>query len=70
MSFGTPPPLIATAQILYAIETESQGYKLTKVCVAAPSSFHVRLYLQHTGELLVLYIHDSGYLDEKFWGAI
>ena len=45
MSFGTPPPLTATAQILYAVETESQGYKLTKVCVAVPCSFRARLYL-------------------------
>jgi len=28
MSFGTPPPLIATGQILYSVATESQGYKL------------------------------------------
>jgi len=45
MSFGTPPPLTATAQILYAVETESQGYKLTKVRVAVLSSFRARLYL-------------------------
>jgi hypothetical protein len=44
MSFGIPPPLIAAAQILYAVETESQGYKLTKVCVAVPSSFCVHTY--------------------------
>ena len=35
MSFRTPPPLTATAQILYAVETESQGYKLTRVCCCA-----------------------------------
>ena len=29
--FPTPTPLIAAAQILYAIATESQGYGLTKV---------------------------------------
>ena len=45
MSFGTPPTLTATAQVLYAVETESQGYKLTKVCVAVPWSFGGRLYL-------------------------
>jgi len=45
MSFGTPPPLISTAQILYAVEAESQGYKLTQVRVAVPSSFRARLYL-------------------------
>lgn len=28
MSFGTPPPLIATDQILYSVATESQGYRL------------------------------------------
>ena len=32
MSFVIPLPLTATAHILYAVETESQGYKLTKVC--------------------------------------
>jgi len=46
MSFGTPPPLTATAQILYAVEAESQGYKLTKARVAVPSSFHAHLYLE------------------------
>jgi len=46
MSFGTPPPLTATAQILYAVETESQGYKLTKVrVVVVTSSFRACLYL-------------------------
>jgi len=45
MSFRTPPPLTATAQILYAVETESQGYKLTKVCVAVACSFRARLCL-------------------------
>jgi len=39
MSFPTPPPLIAVAQILYAVTTESQGYKLTKVCVITSFSF-------------------------------
>ena len=45
MSFGTPPPLTATAEILYAVETESQGYKLTTVCVAVACSFRAHLYL-------------------------
>jgi hypothetical protein len=31
MSFTTPPPLIAAAQVLYAVAAESQGYSLTKV---------------------------------------
>ena len=26
--------------------------------------------LKRTGELLLLYVHDSGYLDEEFWGTI
>jgi hypothetical protein len=30
MLFPTPAPLIATAQILYAIAVESQDYSLTK----------------------------------------
>ncbi|KAF8310438.1 uncharacterized protein EI90DRAFT_1221049 [Cantharellus anzutake] len=30
MVFPTPAPLIAAAQILYAIAAESPGYKLTK----------------------------------------
>jgi len=44
MSFGTPPPLIAAAQILYAITTESQGYNLTKVYVASSSSRFICAY--------------------------
>ena len=71
MSFGTPPPLTATAQILYAVETESQGYKLNKVRVVVRLAHFVHAYaFQRTGELLVLYIHDSGYIDEEFWGTI
>jgi len=71
MSFETPPPLIAAAQILYSITTESQGYKLTKVYAAVSSLlFRVSLYNYNTGELLVLYIHGSRYLGEEFWGAI
>ena len=31
MSFTNPPPLIAVAQVLYAVAAESQGYSLTKV---------------------------------------
>jgi len=45
MSFVTPPPLTATAHILRAVETESQGYKLTKVCVAVACTFCACLYL-------------------------
>lgn len=37
MLFPTPAPLIATAQILYAVAAESQGYSLTKASVIIPS---------------------------------
>jgi len=59
MSFVTPPPLTATAQILYTVETESQGYKLTKVCIAVPSSFCARLYL-------ATYRRIAGFLHPQF----
>lgn len=38
MSFPSPVPLIATAHILCAIATESQGYELIKVHVDMSSS--------------------------------
>jgi len=38
MKFPTPAPLIATAQVLYAIAVESQEYNLTKVGVSFHSS--------------------------------
>ena len=64
MLFPTPAPLIATAQILYAVAAESQGYSLTKAsvdissfCCCQPNPY------KSAGELLVFRFDDSGYLN-------